>query len=66
MRAFAIIWGSTLGIWGCRMGEKLPGFMDHQQRNLVFDGDHALLHFQVLAYAPTRCMLCDHSMRPRV
>lgn len=29
-----------------KMGEKIPGFLDHQQRNLVFDGDHALLHIQ--------------------
>jgi hypothetical protein len=38
----------TLGCM-CRLGEKMPEVLDHQQRNLVFDGDHALLHIQVLA-----------------
>ena len=37
-----------------RLGEKMPVFLDHQQRNLVFDGDHALLHIQVPACTLTK------------
>jgi hypothetical protein len=40
---------SKLETYRCmrRLGEKMPEVLDHQQRNLVFDGDHALLHIQV-------------------
>lgn len=53
MVSAAPLWGSQGGadvllhLMLCRMGEKIPAFLDHQQRNLVFDGDHALLHIQV-------------------
>lgn len=29
-----------------RLGSLMPAWMEHMQRHLVFDGDHALLHIQ--------------------
>ena len=39
----------------------MPVWMDHQQRHLVLDGDHRLLHIQVCASASVvpRTPFCD-------